>query len=140
MDLDEALGFARQTRDSTLITLRSDGLPQSSNVWHRVTDAGTLTVSMTADRAKYVNLRRTPWAALHVNRPDFLRYCVIEAVPSFTDVAGVPDDAACDALVEHYRAVAGDHPDWDEFRRVQVQDRRVLATFAPTRAYGLLAV
>ena len=57
---------------------RSDGRPQLSNVLHYVGEDGVVRVSTTADRAKYANLRRQPWAALHVDGSSFWSYAVLE--------------------------------------------------------------
>jgi PPOX class probable F420-dependent enzyme len=138
MELSSAVEFARRTRQSVLVTLRDDGRPQLSNVLHRVDEAGTVTVSVTADRAKYKNLRKRPWAALHVTREDFWAYAVLEGDVELSPVAAAPDDAVVEALVEHYRALAGEHPDWDDYRRAQVSEGRALVRLRPTRAYGLL--
>jgi chaperonin GroES len=64
MEIEQALAAARNTNQSILVTLKSDGRPQLSNVLHTVGEDGVLRISTTADRAKYANLRRTPWAAV----------------------------------------------------------------------------
>lgn len=138
MDLAVAVAHARTTRNSVLVTVRGNGRPQLSNVWHHVGDDGLIRVSITATRAKYKNLAREPWGAFHVTTPDFNAYVVIEGDVALTPVCTAPDDATADALVTHYRTIAGDHPDWDEFRRAQVDQRRVLVTLTPSRAYGML--
>jgi PPOX class probable F420-dependent enzyme len=138
MELSDAIGFARTTRQSVLTTIRASGRPQLSNVWHQVDDVGVIRVSITAARAKYPNLTRQPWAALHVTRADFLAYAVIEANVELSPIAAEPGDATVDELVAHYRRVVGENRDWDEFRRTQVRERRVVARLAPTRAYGML--
>jgi PPOX class probable F420-dependent enzyme len=138
MDVSEAVAFARTTRQSVLTTIRGSGRPQLSNVWHQVDDAGVIRVSITAVRAKYPNLKREPWAALHVSRPDFAAYAVIEADVSLSAIAADPHDATVDELVTHYHRVVGEHSDWDEFRRTQVDQQRVVARLTPTRAYGML--
>ncbi|MEV0356589.1 PPOX class F420-dependent oxidoreductase [Nocardia sp. NPDC050697] len=138
MELDRALEFARTTTRSVLTTLRRDGRPQLSNVLHVTGADGRIRISITADRAKYPNLRRQPWAALHVTDASFGSYAVLEADAELTAIATDPGDAAVDALVDYYRAGSGEHPDWDDYRRVMVADRRVLLTLSPTRAYGLL--
>jgi len=138
MELDAAIAHARTTRNSVLVTVRGNGRPQLSNVWHHVGDDGLIRVSVTATRAKYKNLVRDPWGAFHVTTPDFNAYVVIEGDVSLTPVCGAPDDATADALVVHYRTIAGEHPDWDEFRKAQVDQQRVLVTLVPTRAYGML--
>ncbi len=138
MDLDQALEFARGTQRSVLTAIRRDGRPQLSNVLHTVAPDGAVLISITADRAKYHNLRREPWAALHVTSADFRSYVVLEADVTLTPVATTPDDPAIDALVDYYRLAAGEHPDWTDYRRAMAADRRVLARLTPRRAYGLL--
>ena len=138
MDLSTALDFARTTTKSVLTTVRADGRPQLSNVLHVVGDDGFIRVSITTARAKYVNLRRTPWAALHVTSDDFWAYAVLEGDVTLSDVATSPDDPVVEELVAHYRAGVGEHPDWDDFRAAMVRDGRVLVRLDPTRAYGML--
>ncbi|MFF0487417.1 PPOX class F420-dependent oxidoreductase [Nocardia sp. NPDC004068] len=138
MELDAALDFARAHRGSVLTTIRKNGRPQLSNVTHWVADDGLIRISITADRAKYANLRREPWAALHVTRPDFWAYAVIEGDVELSPVAASPDDATVEELVGYYRTLSGEHPDWDDYRRAMVADRRVMARIRPTRAYGML--
>jgi PPOX class probable F420-dependent enzyme len=139
MDLDLALTAARANHQSVLTTIRRDGLPQLSNVLHAVDDHGVLRVSTTADRAKYHNLVRQPWAAVHIDGDSFWSYAVLEGEVTLSDVAADVDDAAVAELVELYRAISGkEHPDWDDYRRTMVADRRVVVRVTPTRAYGAL--
>lgn len=138
MELADALAAARATHQSVLTTLRRDGRPQLSNVLHAVGDDGVIRVSTTADRAKYHNLRRRPWAALKVDGESFWSYAVLEGDASLSDVATDPHDAAVEELVELYRSISGEHPDWDDYRRSMVADRRVVVRLTPTRAYGAL--
>lgn len=138
LDLDSAADFVRGIRRSVLVTLKRDGRPQLSNVLHVAGDDGVIRVSITADRAKYYNLVREPWAALHATSEDFWRYVVLECEVTLSDVAAAPDDAAVDELVEYYRAANGEHPDWDEYRAAMVADGRVMARLRPTRAYGAI--
>ena len=107
MELSTASDFARDKRNGTLITLKSDGRPQSSNIVFAVGDDDVIRISVTEDRAKTANLRRDPRASLHVNRDDFWAFVVIEADVTMLPVAASPDDATADALVEYYRTVAG---------------------------------
>jgi len=138
MDLVDAVDFARSTRLSVLTTIRSNGRPQLSNVLHHVFDDGIIRISTTADRAKYRNLSREPWAALHVTRADFFAYVVLEGEVELTPVATRPDDPAVDELVEHYRAAIGEPENWDVFREAQVAEGRSVIRFKPIRAYGML--
>ena len=138
MELSTAVEFARSKRQSVLITIRSNGRPQLSNVLHHVFDDGLIRISITADRAKYRNLSREPWAALHVTRDDFFAYAVLEGDVELTPVASRPDDATVHELVEYYRALQGDHEDWNAYRAAMVAERRVIVRIRPTRAYGML--
>jgi PPOX class probable F420-dependent enzyme len=138
MELTDAIDFARQHRRGVLVTQKRDGRPQLSNVAYWIGDDGVIRISITADRAKYPNLQRTPLASLHVTREDFYAYAVIEADVELSEVAAAPDDATVDELVDYYRAVAGEHDDWDAYRQAMVDDRRLVVRLKPTRAYGML--
>lgn len=138
MDLTKALSFAAGHRQGILITLRSDGRPQSSNIAFGVGGDGIVRISVTDNRAKTRNLRRDPRVALHVNRADFYAYAVLEGDADLSPVASRPDDATVDELVELYRSVQGEHPDWNEFRGAMVADRRLVVRLRPSRAYGML--
>ena len=138
MDLGRALDAARANSHSVLVTVRKDGRPQLSNVVHHVGEDGLVRVSTTADRAKFHNLRRTPWAALKVDGENFWSYAVLEGDVTLSDVAAEPADAAVDELVALYRGLAGEHPDWDDYRRAMVADRRLVVRLQPTYAYGAL--
>ncbi|MEV6767957.1 PPOX class F420-dependent oxidoreductase [Nocardia sp. NPDC051030] len=137
MEIAQGVEFARAHHKSVLTTLRKDGLPQLSNVTHWVGEDGIIRISITADRAKYFNLRREPWAALHVSSEDFWSYVVLEGKAEVSPVAADPGDATVQELVAYYRAVSGEHPDWDDYRRAMVADRRAVVRITPTRAYGL---
>ena len=132
------LPFARTTRQSVLTTIRGNGRPQLSNVLHHVDDDGVIRISITAERAKYRNLAREPWAALHVTRDDFWAYAVLEGPVTLAPVAAAPDDATVEELVALYRALQGEHDDWDDYRRSMVADQRTVVRLAPDRAYGML--
>lgn len=138
MELPQAIEAARRTKESVLVTIKRDGKPQLSNVVHAVGDDGLIRVSITATRAKYANLRRTPWAALHVNHGSFWSYAVLECDATLSEAAAAPEDPAVEELIEVYRAVAGEHDDWDDYRRSMVDEQRVALRLAPTYAYGML--
>jgi PPOX class probable F420-dependent enzyme len=138
MDLTKALSFARSHHQGILMTVRSDGRPQSSNIAFGVGDDGIVRISVTDDRAKTRNLRRDPRASLHVNRADFYAYVVLEGDADLSPVAARPDDATVEELVELYRGLQGDHPDWTEYREAMVADRRLVVRLRPSRAYGML--
>src|SRR3982074_2225984 len=138
MDLTKALTFARSHHQGILITLRSDGRPQSSNIAFGVGDDGIVRISVTDDRAKTRNLRRDPRASLHVNRADFYAYVVLEGDADLSPVAARPHDPTVNELVELYRSLQGEHPDWNEFREAMVADRRLVARLRPRGAFGTL--
>ena len=123
----------------TLVTLKRDGRPQVSNVDFYY-DPATQVVrfSTTADRAKVPNLRRDPRVSLHVTTPEAGAYAVVEGIAEVSPVAADPDDKTVDELVDVFRAVQGEHPDWDDYRRAMVADRRVVVRFHIDRSYGYL--
>ncbi|WP_137144926.1 PPOX class F420-dependent oxidoreductase [Mycolicibacterium sp. CR10] len=124
-------------RLGVLATIKADGLPQLSPVtpfYDR--DAGVVYVSMTEGRAKTVNLRRDPRAALEVTSGDGWAWATAEGSVTLTGPGTDPHGAEVEALVDYYRMAAGEHPDWDEYRSVMVSDRRVLMALMVRKVYG----
>jgi PPOX class probable F420-dependent enzyme len=138
MELSDALEYIRQRKQGVLVTLKRDGRPQLSNIVYHVTDDGLVQISVTADRAKTRNLERDPRASLHVTADDFWSYCVIEGDVTMTPTAADPYDDTVETMVSWYRAMSGEHPDWDDYRAAMVRDGRRLVTLTPTHAYGML--
>jgi PPOX class probable F420-dependent enzyme len=138
MEISQALDFIRERHFGVLATLRRDGRPQLSNVAYSVFDDGVIGVSVTDGRAKTNNLRRDSRASLHVTRDDFWAYCVLDCDAELLPVVTDPNDATADALVEYYRRANGEHPDWDDYRRAMVTDKRLLVRLTPIHAYGML--
>jgi PPOX class probable F420-dependent enzyme len=136
MDLDAAFAYAADRSKGVLVTLKRDGRPQLSNIMYGVTD-GVVRVSITADRAKTKNMMRDPRISLHVTADDFYSYVVLEGEADLSPVAERVDDATVDELVEMYQAMAGEHPNWDEFRQAMVGDRRLVLRLRPVHAYGM---
>jgi PPOX class probable F420-dependent enzyme len=128
--------FAQQ-RGGVLTTIKRDGRPQSSVVGHAF-DPSTRTVriSVTDGRAKTRNLRRDPRASYLVSRPDLQAYAVGDGIAALTPVAADPHDATVDALVDLYRELAGEHPDWEEYRTAMVTDRRLVLSLRLDHVYG----
>lgn len=137
MELSTAVEIASSTHNGVLVTLKRDGRPQLSNITHVVGSDGLIRISVTDGRAKAANLRRDPRASLYVSRPDFWSYLVIEGTADLSPTAAAPDDATVDELVDVYRAAQGEHPDWEEYRRVMVEDHRLVVRLRPERAYGM---
>jgi PPOX class probable F420-dependent enzyme len=126
-----------QARIGVLATIKANGVPQLSPVtpfYDRQSDV--IYVSMTDGRAKTANLRRDPRAALEVTSADGWEWATAEGAVSLTGPGTDPHGPEVDALVDYYRAAAGEHPDWDEYRSVMVSDRRVLMTLTVERVYG----
>ena len=121
------------------MAIKSDGRPQLSNIVYGVDEDGTIRVSATAGRAKTNNLHRDPRASLHVTDEHFGSYCVIEGDVEVTPVTTDPGDATSDALVAYYRTLAGEHPNWDEYRQAMIDEGRLMLLLRPTRAYGMLS-
>lgn len=138
MDLQTAVDYARDLRNSVLVTTRNDGRPQLSNVLHGVDDQGVVRVSLTADRAKYKNLAKRPWGALHVTADDFWSYVVLEGDVELAPVVTDPDGPDADEHVAHYTRLVGEHADWDDYRASLVREKRSFARLTPTYAYGML--
>jgi len=138
MAFDPALlDLFAQLRGGSLITLKRDGRPQASVVVH-AWDAATcsIRVSLTDDRAKTRNLRRDPRASYEVVSPDLRAWAVGEGFAELTAPAADPHDATVEALVALYRTLAGEHPDWAEYRAAMVADRRVVLTLTFEHVYG----
>lgn len=138
MDLKTALGHARGQHQGVLVTLRRDGRPQLSNIAYDLGDDDVARISVTDDRAKTKNLRRDPRGSLYVC-DNFWSYLVLDGEVELSPVAAAPDDATVEELVTLYRAVQGEHPDWDDFRAAMVTDRRLVVRLRPSHAYGLIA-
>jgi PPOX class probable F420-dependent enzyme len=137
MDLRAALEYARPRHQGVLVTLKRDGRPQLSNISYLLDGEGVVTISITDGRAKARNLERDPRVSLHVTASDFWSYVVLEGDAGLSPVAAAPDDDTVEGLVAYYRAIQGEHPDWDEYRAAMVSDRRRLVTFSPSYAYGM---
>jgi PPOX class probable F420-dependent enzyme len=138
MDLDTALDFVRSRHQGVIVTLKRDGRPQLSNVAYHLGDDNVVRISITNGRAKTANMRRDDRVSFYVTRDDFWAYVVLEGEAELAPVVTSPDDATADELVEYFRAISGEHPDWDEYRRAMVTDERLVVRFRASRAYGML--
>ena len=145
VDRDQLLEFVRPRHRMTLVTTRRNGRPQLSPVTGGVDDSGRIVVSTYPDRAKAVNLRRNAEVSVLVHSDEWDGPYV--QVDGTAEVLDMPSQQAEDALVEYYRCIAGDHPDWDEYReamrrqgksllRITVESWGPVATggFPPDRA------
>ena len=116
VERDELLAFLRPRHKALLLTRRSDGSAQLSPVSCGVDDQGRVVVSTYPQRAKAVNARRDPRVSLCVLSDDFDGPWV--QVDGQAEVLDLP--AALEPLVDYYRAISGEHPDWAEYREAMV--------------------
>ena len=143
VDRNALLEFLRPRHKGTLVTTRRDGRLQMSPVTCGVDGQGRIVVSTYPERAKAVNLRRNPAVSMVVHSDDWNDpYVQVEGT---AEVLDMPE--AVEPLVEYYRCIAGEHPDWDEYRgamraqgksliRISVDSWGPIATggFPPDRA------
>ncbi|MFG2361109.1 PPOX class F420-dependent oxidoreductase [Streptomyces mirabilis] len=135
---DTLLKLLSEYDGGVLVTLKKDGRPQLSNVNHAYdSDERIVRVSVTDDRAKTRNLRRDPRVSYHVTAEDRWAYTVAEGTAELTPVARDPHDETVEELVRLYRAVRGEHPDWDDYRATMVSDGRLVLRLHVERAYGI---
>ena len=130
MDTGRAADFLRAHHRAVLATSRSDGRPQLSPVTCTVDDENRVLVSTRETALKTRNLRRRPQASLCVFTDNFFG----EWVQVEGDVEIIPLPDAMDLLVEYYRSISGEHPDWDDYRAAMVRDQRVIVRITITRA------
>ncbi len=122
MDLDEARAVIAEQHHAVLATLRKDGTPQMSPVVATVDDHGRVVVSSQETAFKVRNLRRDPRAWLCVLPDEFYGRWI--HVGGSVRIVNLP--AAMDGLVDYYRRISGEHPDWDDYRAAMQRERRVL--------------
>ncbi len=135
---DKLLAVISNNSLGVLATIKRDGRPQLSNVsYHFDPRKLTVSASITEPRAKTRNLRRDPRASLHVTCDDGWSYAVAEGDAVLTPPAASPHDDTVEALIALYRNIAGEHPDWDDYRRAMVDDRRVMLTLPISHLYGM---
>jgi PPOX class probable F420-dependent enzyme len=130
VDLDQARAYVRENTHAVLATLRRDGTPQLSPVVASVDDEGRVVVSSRETAYKVKNLRRQPRAWLCVFPDGFYGEWV--QVDGEVEVLSLPD--AMEPLVDYYRRIAGEHPDWDEYRQAMRDEQRCLLRVSLTRA------
>ena len=129
MEISEALDFVRQHHFGVLATQRRDGRPQLSNIAYSVFDGDVIAISMTDGRAKTRNAERDQRVSVVVLSDDWDGAWV--QVDGDAEVLHMPE--AEDALVDYYRCIAGEHPDWDEYRAAMRVQGKSLIRVTPTR-------
>ena len=113
VDRAQLLEFLRPRHKGTLLTIRSNGRPQMSPVTCGVDAEGRVVVSTYPERAKTVNLRRNPQVSMVVHSDDWDGPYV--QVDGTAEVLDMPE--ALEPLVEYFRCISGEHPDWEEYRQ-----------------------
>lgn len=130
MELDAARAVLTRQHRAVLATMRKDGTPQLSPVLVAVDDGGVALISTRQGAYKVRNLRRDQRVWLCVLADKFFGGWV--QVEGTATVIELPD--AMDGLIDYYRRISGEHPDWDEYREAMVAERRVLVRVDLTRA------
>ena len=128
MDIPEALDFVRTNHNAVLATTRADGSPQLSPVTVGVDDDGRIVVSTRETAVKTRNLRRDPRAFVCVFTDGFFGPWV--QLSGTAEIVSLPE--AMEPLVDYYRGISGEHPDWDDYRAAMRSERRVLLRITPT--------
>jgi PPOX class probable F420-dependent enzyme len=122
VDRDQLLAFLRPRHRAVLMTRRGDGNPQLSPVTYGVDVAGRVVVSTYPQRAKVVNARRDPVVSLCVLSDEWDGPWV--QLDGAAEVLDLPE--ALEPLVEYFRSISGEHPDWDEYRAAMAQQGKAL--------------
>jgi PPOX class probable F420-dependent enzyme len=130
VDPERAREFLRAHHRAVLATSRADGRPQLSPVAAAVDAEGRVLISTRETAIKTKNLARDPHASLCVLNDRFFGEWV--SIEGTTEIIHLPD--AMDLLTDYYRRVAGEHPDWDDYRDAMRRDRRVILRITITRA------
>ena len=129
VDLEALLDFVRPRHQMVLLTTRADGRPQASPVTGGVDEQGRLVISTYPERAKTANARRDPRVSVVVLSDDFGGAWV--QVDGDCEVIDPPDSV--EPLVDYFRCISGEHPDWDEYRQAMREQGKSLLRITPTR-------
>jgi PPOX class probable F420-dependent enzyme len=129
VDRAALLDFVRPRHRMILITARRDGAPQASPVTGGADEAGRIIISSYPERAKVANLRRSAECSVLVLSDDFGDAWV--QVDGTAEVLDLPE--ALEPLVDYYRSIAGEHPDWAEYRVAMTEQGKALLRITPTR-------
>ena len=121
-DREQLLEFLRPRHHAILMTTRRDGRPQSSPNTCGVDAEGRIVISTYPERAKVHNIRRDPRVSVCVLSPEFNGPWVqVDGTAEVLDL-----HAALEPLVEYFRVISGEHPDWDEYRRAMQEQGKSL--------------
>jgi PPOX class probable F420-dependent enzyme len=129
VSLPDLLSFVRPRHRMLLATTRGDGRPQMSPVSGGVDEAGRIVISSYPSRAKTRNAERDPHTSVLVLSDEWDGAWV--QVDGTTEILHMP--AAADGLVDYFRCIAGEHPNWDEYRQAMALQDKSLIRITPTR-------
>ncbi len=130
MDPQRAREFLREHHRAVLATTRADGRPQLSPVTAAVDAQGRVLISTRETAIKAKNLARDPRASLCVLSDGFFGEWI--SLEGTAEIVHLPD--AMELLADYYRRVAGEHPDWDDYRDAMRRERRLILRISITRA------
>ena len=131
MEISEAVEFVRHNHRGVLAVTRADGKPQMSPVSGTVNPDGLLVVSSRETAYKVRSLQARPYAAYCGFADQFFGKPWVQ-IEGPARIVTLPD--AMEPLVDYYRSISGEHPDWDDYRAAMERDKRVLLKLAITRA------
>jgi PPOX class probable F420-dependent enzyme len=122
MNRDDALEFVSKNHRAVLITRKSDEGLQTSPITVGIDGDGYVVISSRETAFKVRNLRRDPRATLCVFSDAFYgKWIQIDGV---ADLISMPD--AMERLVDYYRRISGEHPDWDDYRSAMQEEKRLI--------------
>jgi PPOX class probable F420-dependent enzyme len=130
MDIEQARAFIRSNPRAVMVARRANGDPQLSPVLAAVDAEGRIVVSTREPSMKVKNLRRDPRVSLCVLNESFFGAWI--QVDGIAEIVSLPE--AMDLLVDYYRSLSGEHPDWDEYRAAMESERRVVVRIGIERA------
>jgi PPOX class probable F420-dependent enzyme len=130
VDIDRATAFLRVHHRAVLATARADGRPQLSPVAATADDDGRALISTRETAVKARNVARDPRVSLCVFTDQFFGEWI--QAEGTAEIVHLPE--ALDLLVDYYRRIAGEHPDWDDYREAMRRERRVMVRVTITRA------
>src|SRR4051812_32138137 len=130
MDVAEAQEFIRNNHRAVIATFRRDGRPALSPVTVTVDAEGRVVVSTRETAMKVKHLRRDPRVSITAFTDRF--YGDFVQAEGTAEIVALPE--AMELLVDYYRSISGEHPDWDDYRAAMIRDQRVIVRFAIERA------
>ncbi|MFG2652748.1 PPOX class F420-dependent oxidoreductase [Streptomyces sp. NPDC048436] len=129
VSLDELLDFVRPRHRAILLTARADATPQGSPLTCGVDDSGRIVVSTYPERAKTRNAKRNPRVSIMVLSDEWNGPWV--QIDGTAEVIDSPESV--EPLVEYFRNISGEHPDWDEYREAMVKQGKSIIRITPER-------